>query len=188
MPHARSTHHPRSASNKTNNPETSNSRPGKTENWKETIAVTSKTTPARPRTIRTLVFMLRVKYLFISFGPLPRKARCSGLYQAPTQNLPFCFLRFSLQLFSYVLQSICSAVQQVRMARVEPGEPCQMGRAGGSAPGGHCLLALRFAHWPGSVAPDRGGRAWAGAGPPDPTPPMAFSLKARQPHGPKASD
>ena len=68
MPHARSAHHPRSASNKTNNPETSNSTPGKTENWRETIAVTSRTTPARPRTIRPLVSMLREKYLFISFG------------------------------------------------------------------------------------------------------------------------
>ena len=68
MPHARSAHHPRSASNKTNNPETSNSRRGKTENWKETIAVISKTTPAIPRTIRPLVSMLRVKYLFIAFG------------------------------------------------------------------------------------------------------------------------
>ena len=68
MPHARSAHHPRSASNKTNNPETSKSRRSKTENWKETIAVTSKTTPARPRTIRPLVSMLRGKYLFIAFG------------------------------------------------------------------------------------------------------------------------
>ena len=68
MPHARSAHHPRSASNKTNNPETSNITPGKTENWKETIAATSKTTPTRPRTIRPLVSMLREKYLFISFG------------------------------------------------------------------------------------------------------------------------
>jgi hypothetical protein len=72
MPHARSAHHPRSASNKTNNPATINSRPGEAENWKETIAVTSKTTPIKPRTILPSVSMLRVKYLFISFGPLPQ--------------------------------------------------------------------------------------------------------------------
>ncbi len=30
--------------------------------------MTSKTTPAKPRTIRPLVSRLRVKYLFISFG------------------------------------------------------------------------------------------------------------------------
>src|SRR5271165_1372850 len=59
MPHARSAHHP---------PEPSNSTPGRTENWKETIAAISKTTPARPRTIRPLVSMLREKYLFVAFG------------------------------------------------------------------------------------------------------------------------
>jgi hypothetical protein len=67
IPHARSAHHPRSASNKMNDPETKSTRPRKTENWKETIAVESKTTATRPRTIRPLVSMLRVKYLFMMF-------------------------------------------------------------------------------------------------------------------------
>lgn len=67
IPHARSAHHARSASNKMNDPETSSTRPRKTENWKETIAVESKTTATRPRTIRPLVSMLRVKYLFMMF-------------------------------------------------------------------------------------------------------------------------
>ena len=67
IPHARSAHHARSASNKMNDPETSSTRPRKTENWKETIAVESKTTATRPRTIRPLVSRLRVKYLFMMF-------------------------------------------------------------------------------------------------------------------------
>jgi hypothetical protein len=67
IPHARSAHHARSASNKMNDPETSSTRPRKIENWKETIAVESKTTATRPRTIRPLVSMLRVKYLFMMF-------------------------------------------------------------------------------------------------------------------------
>jgi len=50
-----------------NDPETSSTRPRKTENWKETIGVESKTTATRLRTIRPFVSMLRVKYLFMMF-------------------------------------------------------------------------------------------------------------------------
>src|SRR4029077_21111538 len=55
----------RSASNRTNNPGINNSRPSRTENGKETIAVKIKTTAMNPRTSRSLVSRLRVKYLFI---------------------------------------------------------------------------------------------------------------------------
>ncbi|HEY2122459.1 MAG TPA: hypothetical protein VGH07_02600 [Chthoniobacterales bacterium] len=50
-----------------NDPETSNTKPRKAENQKETIAPKSKTAATRPRTTRPLVSMLRVKHLFIMF-------------------------------------------------------------------------------------------------------------------------
>ena len=66
MPHARSTHQPRSASNRANSPEISSSRPNRADKGKHTSAAASKMTETSPRAIRPLVCRLGTRIFFIA--------------------------------------------------------------------------------------------------------------------------
>ena len=73
MAHARSTHQPWSASNKTNNPPLISGRPRRTEYRKERIAANSKIAAADARTTRPLNPRFAVKSLFMSFKLLAER-------------------------------------------------------------------------------------------------------------------